>query len=443
MSKPVVRTLLPFASRFLPLLAAASILLAACGGGGGGGGNNLPDSVRIKGTFTGGAHASNRWYDRLYRWMVPRAHALDPTKVARVWTINLDTSYWSDPVIEGYFTVQAPKGKPVGLAFSGAAGQFLGYLSLGGGIDSLPLVRLDNVDAVDLATLNSSGRIVEPTRNPIDNLFRFSSDELKVVAQSNLLFANFLRNLDADRNGVMDVAEGRAYYFNISPAFIGGYFDNAPVASVLFPTVLGVPTIPNTRIFFTARDSTYPDNVWITGPPGSRIENLASFGYGDSIGHRIYGFRGYPGAPPAGSYSVVYKSLTLDMEAPDAVAAASNLLLPVPTVTLNDNGTIHKVTLSYRLPDGSAAAVDPGTFIDNSRGVSLGIGMKDDSIGILCPGESRPGYNSPPGLGVWTEHVLSCQNVPWDNVYGLGFTYRDIYNNERQIAWNNRTPSPP
>lgn len=422
--------------RYIMAVLPAALLVIACGGGGGGGGgNNIPNSITVTGTFTGGVHATNRWYHRFFELIAPTAYALDPGRVARVWTINVNGSSWSDPVVNGSFAVQAPKGMPVGFVFTGFANEYLGYLSLGNGIDSLPLVNVDNVNTIGLSTLNSRGTIVEPSHNPIGAELQFSAEELKSIAQSNLVFASLLRNLDADHNGILDMVEGRFFSLQVSFWVGAGHFDSG----MLTPTLEFPATVGATDLLFNARDSSYPDTVWITGPSGSPFNNTPSIGRGASPGLMGYLFARPSGVLAAGTYKVSYKGTMLDMIVPDLSSAPSRLLVPVPSVTLNADRTIRKVNLSYRLSDGSPATLDPGRILETGRGVSLQVQMKEGVTGPYCPGHSTGTgygvYDSGTGLGAWTEHVLACQDIPWDSVYGFWIGYRDAYGIGYMLGW--------
>jgi len=145
------------------------------------------------------------------------------------------------------------------------------------------------------------------------------------------------------------------------------------------------------------------------------------------------------GVLAAGTYQVFYKGTMLNMIIPDLSSAPSRLLIPVPSVTLNADRTIHKVNLSYRLSDGSPATLDPGRILETGRGVSLQVQMKEGVTGPYCPGHSSGTgygvYDSGTGFGAWTEHVLACQNIPWDSVYGFWFDYRDAYGIGYMLGW--------
>lgn len=169
-----------------------SLGLTACGDSGGGGGTPSPTAqgttVAVTGTFTGGAHAKSWWLNELWARLIREAYALDPNQVAKVIVFYQNNRFVVASVVNGTFSLQVETGAPVGMIFAGAANNYLGYLTLQNGIDTLPLTKLaSGVTAINLGTLSSSGLVVEPGNNPVGNQLPFSSEEQTALLATRLV----------------------------------------------------------------------------------------------------------------------------------------------------------------------------------------------------------------------------------------------------------------
>ena len=146
---------------------------SGCGGGGGSSddGGDGYNTLTIKGNFVNGSHVKNLWFDRLLGKINTPAYALDPNEVAKVMVFYKDGSYISSEVTDyGSFSIGVSKGDPAGMIFVGIGDNFLGYLTLGNGIDTLPLNSVsDDIVEIDLGILDSSDLIVKPSHNPLGN----------------------------------------------------------------------------------------------------------------------------------------------------------------------------------------------------------------------------------------------------------------------------------
>lgn len=400
--------------------------IVGTGGGNGGatGGNGgATNTVTIKGNILNGSHAKNLWYDRLLDKIHSPAHALDPNEVAKVMIFYQDGSHKFSKVTEdGNFSIQVDKSAPAGMIFVGAGDNFLGYLTLGDGIDTLPLNSIaDDVSEIDLGVLSSLGLIVEPSHNPLGNEIPLTPEEQKALAQCDDLFSSIVKNPDVDGNGIIDFLEGKFFGLQILYYVNEGSFDGN-----LSPTVNEPADITGYRLAFDATDAYRPDNVDFTGPPGSGLLNSTSTQsnvYPDRttyFSHYIHN----PSIPPAGQYTVDYKASTLTFTLPDQSAAPSNIVLPVPTVTLNDDRTIQKVNWVYRLGSGATAALDPLTIISK-------IELQIDGSGSPCGSYPQQGriYNSGWLSATTTGHVLTCQTLYWDDITRIYMAYEDLYGN--------------
>jgi hypothetical protein len=252
----------------LMLVAACASLLATCGGGGGGGdsggGGTPANTVAISGNFTGGSNAS--LFHRLLARIFPAAYALDVSQVTRVILISVDGGMTSANVTAGRFTINATKGSPVGVIFVGATNNFLGYMSLGNGIDTLPLGKVaSGTTTIDLQTLSSTGRTVTSLRNPIGQELPLTADEQTALKHANARFAEVVKSPDVNNNGIVDVLEDKYYSLTFFYEARAGTF-----GTNLTPTLEPV-TFRGYSLQVYVRDPNPPQTIFVTGPAGSGI----------------------------------------------------------------------------------------------------------------------------------------------------------------------------
>jgi hypothetical protein len=311
----------------------------------------------------------------------------------------------------------------------GASNNYLGYLTLNNGVDSIPLTKLGpNVTTIDLQTLSSIGSIVTPSHNPLGSELLLTSAEQTAIAQGDNFFASLIKNPDADGNGTIDFLEGKFFRPYITYFITGGNFGGN-----LTPVVT-TPAIDGYRFGLNAKDTNRPGAVSFTGPLGSGLSNAPS----DPLtimndDNTAYGspFVTSPAIPPAGQYLVSYKTGTLTFNITDQ-SSASNIILAVPAVTLNGNGTMNKVTWVYKPGSGGAATLDPQAVISS---VMLQIQGNGTPCASYPQGPTRI-YNAENLPATTVEHVLACQNLLWSNVTQIFMAYNDVYGNHNVVTWN-------
>lgn len=420
-----------YATVFSILLAVS---LSSCGSGGGsssgnGGGGN---TITIKGNFSGGTHVvQSPWLNRLFAWIIPPAHALNQNAVTKIMAFHGNGGYSVSNVTDGSFSIAVATGSPVGLISVGAGDSYLGYVSLQNGVDSIPLTKLgQNVSTIDLQTLSSSSSIVTPSYNPLGSELPLTSAEQTAIAQGDNFFAALIKNPDADGNGTIDFLDGKFFRPYITYFITGGAFGANHTPTVTIPA-----PIDGFRFGLHAKDAIRPGTVYFTGPAGSGLSNAPSaqppLVNTDST---AYGspYVTSPTIPPAGQYLVSYKTGTLTFDISDQSSAPSNVILAVPTVTLNGNGTINKVAWVYKPGSGGGATLDPLAVISS---VMLQIEGNGTPCAIYPQGASRI-YNAENLPATTVEHVLACQNLLWINVTQIFMAYNDVYGNHNVVTWN-------
>jgi hypothetical protein len=325
-------------------------------------------------------------------------------------------------IANGSFDIQPFKGKPIGLVFADASNHYLGYLTMGSGVDSMPLNMLDtDVTTIDLQSITITADTAIPGHNPVGNEIPMTAADITAYAFSNGIFATLLKNPDVDGDGIVDVLENSFYKYSISYGIKAGVFSSP---TDLTPTLNNPVTISGYSMDVIIHDPAGdPASVNMQGAPGSGIENVAltiipNGGIWDS-----YIFRpSVPGnIPPAGAYVVTYGSKTLTFNVPDQTIITKYMVIIVPTVILNADNTIHEITWTYKLSDGSTT-VDPKTTL-----LQIGVQLAGGSGGL---------YQYYSDAIEQTEHVLTDQTVPWSSVTLLDMTYNDIFGNNAVIGFD-------
>lgn len=394
-------------------------------------------SVVIKGRFQGaGGLTGALLLDRFIASVFTTAYALDPTMASKVIIFMAGGHHEISNVTNGSFAIEAETGSPVGLIFVGASNNFLGYLSLSNGIESLPLTNVaDNVTTIDLGTLSTSGLVVEPGRNLLGAELSLSLEEQTALAHGDDFFASVVRNPDVDGNGIIDFLEGRFYRPFITYFVNGGSFVNGVTPSIHTPA-----RIDGHRFCVGINDNegNLPSVIYFTGPQGSELSNAPSEpGTNHEANSMSYGspYVNNPSIPLAGTYSISYKTKTLIFNIASQSAAPSNIILAVPTLVLNENQTINRINWVYKLGSGGDA-LNPQSIIES-------IELQISGRGIPCSNYPQQGriYNSGMLSANTTGHLLSCQNLQWQDVDGIGMAYNDVYGNHYVVTWSHSNQS--
>ena len=410
------------------LMIALVLTILSCGGSGGGGSSSSttpgPSSteITVNGTF-GGSNAKSTWYDRALASLTSKAFALNPGLVSKVLVFRAQThDYRTAAVANGSFSIKVEKGNPFGIIFAGSANEYLGYLTLKNGVESLPIGRVKSgVYTIDLGTLSSLGTVVEPSNNPLDNEVPLTPDEQKILAQFGGLFSSIVKNPDVDGNGAIDFLEGKKYFLEIIYNVRGGIFQGG-----LTPVI--DPQLERYQIHSFANFSNCPaSGVTISGPQGSAFENPTAMEYeniGSYCSHKVLSALGNPTPLEEGSYKITYPDRQLTFPIPDQTSFASNIVLITPTVVLEDSGVIQKIKWSYNLANGNP--LNPESIITQIQ-VTLA-DLQFTAQGLY----SSPLINS----ASTTEIDLSTRNILWDDVGCVNTSYYDVYGNGYTLKWD-------
>jgi hypothetical protein len=385
----------------------------------------------IKGNFNGGSNTRNLSpMDYLASLLGGGEvlYALDPLTVAKVAVFQGNNGFVISDVVNGGFSIPTQAGKPSGMIFIGATGNFLGYLTLSSGMDTIPLnMTSDNVNTIDLQALSSSGGIVEPGHNPVGSEIPMTSNDIIAYAFGNGPYASVIKSPDVDGDGIVDITTGFFYRYFISYDVGAGTFGPDLTATMASPIAM---TCYRLGIKVTDPNGNFPESISINGAAGSGLEggvpNDLTFHSPDGSMTSYYsGCVPAPSIPPAGAYLVSYKTKTLTFNVPDQANVTKDLAIPVPSVILNADGTINSITWQYRLGNGTDA-VDPRALVDT-------IGVQVDVLINTVAVQSYSAYNLP---GSTTSHTLSNQGINWNMVTGILLGYTDVFGDNINVNWS-------
>jgi len=335
----------------------------------------------------------------------------------------------------GKFSIDVEKSLPLVLIFLSDSNDYLGYVTLGKGIDTFPMTKTaEGVVTIDLQDLSLSNNTLSPSHNPLGSEIQLTPEEEALVAQIDDFFASMAKNPDRDGNGEVDFLEGKFFSICITYFIDGGVF-----GSNLSPAVYKPAYIEGYRLSFGAIDADRPYAVVFNGPEGSGLSNAISeqsIVLLENENETMYGSPLIPEAfPPAGEYIVTYKGEDLSFEIPDQSSAPSRIVLAVPTVTLNEDGTINKISWKY-MSGGGSGTIDP-------KGI-----MSEIMIQISGTGSPYKDYPQPDMMYVseWipattTEHVLPTQKIKWSEVTRICMAYNDVYRNHYVVTWRKNVGS--
>jgi hypothetical protein len=410
------------AKNHLLSLMAFLLIQTGCGGGGKGvpaqnGGSGPGPSGKI--TLSG-------------RFAPPTASDSTPgsasgTSVATITTVIIfDTNgnYSTAPVTNGAFAIPVDTAAPVGMIFAGAANNFLGYMTLGNGINSLPLTVLkDGTTSIDLQTLTASGNVFTPGHNPLGTDLPLTAQEQSAFAQCNSLFSAIVQNPDLDGNGAIDMLEGKCYRVFVSYGVKAMSFNGA-----LTPTLPGALSIQYFNLSVMTTDLSDSGPATVTGPVGSGLVNAAC---SVSVQNTQLFYNVYPNlgssptpVPMAGTY--VFRTAlgkTLTIAVPDQSSANARIVVAVPTVTPSA-GNVNRIDWVYKTV-GNNNAIAPAAVI-NTLIVSI-----DHPLGSRSFNSS----NLPSSI---TSLTLTNLAVPWDSSTCLYMAYNDVFDNHYVVSFNNQ-----
>lgn len=160
-------------------------------------------------------------------------------------------------VKNGKFSIGVQTGTPAFLIFAGVSDNYLGYLCLRDGFESIPLVKIsENISTIDLQDILLSNKIGSPTHNPLGNEIMLTEEEQLILSFLDDFFYPIVRNPDVDGNGKMDFLENKFYRLQILWFYRGGNFGNNLTPSYSIPL-----QYDGWKLAFSAQEANHPQSV--------------------------------------------------------------------------------------------------------------------------------------------------------------------------------------
>ncbi len=332
-------------------VALLSILsFTGCGGGGGSSNTNISqDTINIRGDFNTGTNTS--LLDKLFNIFSMPAYALDASLVSKVIVFYANGEYSVKNIVNGKLDLNIKKDSPLVLCFADDSNNYLGYLTLGGGIDALPVSLLkDNVNEIDLGSLSSTSTIVTSSFD-INNTDSFEG--ISSIGSSLATLDDFLstkaKNADMDKNGKIDILENKN--FRITPTyFINGGDYNITSNTLVLKT--GNDLLNGYKIFFDSQDTNPPSTITFIFPDNSQVNDDGSPKL-RSNGENTYfsQFISNPKNPPSGNYKINYGGTELKFSLSNQDNFKDNIIIAKPNFVFDNLGKLTRISWVWEKPN--------------------------------------------------------------------------------------------
>jgi len=389
------------------LLAAIVLSFAGCGGDDG----TTPDpdgaTMAVTGTFAQPAGKAGT-----------EMTTIMPADVTTVYSIRDDGQVKSASVNDQSFSLELEMDQAYCLVFTDATEMQFGYLSLGNGVDCLPLTNIDEeVGVIDFQNLVPNGEVYEPTENPLGGLIALSPLEQTLLGRQDDFFTAVLHNPDVDGDGRYDFLDHDYFGLFFTGWVMLGSFDAGLTAA---PRPNPLADGYGFALGLNVRDDDPPASPVFVLPDGTQYSTDYRREYSPTdvtfgsaqIEDRL---------PTAGTYLVqcgAERTLTF----PDMDPSCDFIpFAVVPTVSLNNDGTLHEVSWAFFDSQGQQLAAVPSGLIQ--------------SISVQIMLSAGGGYNE---YGIplsQTRHVLTDQNMAWSEVERVDMALRDVLGNDLLQIW--------
>jgi hypothetical protein len=405
-------------------VASSLLALAACGGSGGSDGSNVSSNegtIKISGTLPA---QTISFATKLLSIFMPSAYAFSITDVSKVIVFSRSGYYHTADVVNGSFSVDATLNEPVILVFAGVTNNYLGYYELPNGLGSIPLVSVKSgVSTIDLGSLSIASQVVTSSNNPLDQT-DLDNNAKATITKTGQFFASMAKNIDADGNSIVDVLEKK--YYRIQPLFFVDTqsFDQQGQLTGSAPSQL----VNSYKIAFDFSENGSAEGI------SSVIFNGGGLSNAVSTQSNTYATRTTFFSPlissnsfPQDNYTVGVGGKTLTFNLPAQSTLDDGVLLPVPSLTIDSNGLLTKISiLSFTNKLGQTIA-NPKALISSNLQIQI------DGSGTACGNYPQPGrmFNSS-DLSKSTDFSVTpgCASLTMNKIDRIYFVYNDLFGNQ-------------
>lgn len=342
--------------------------------------------------------------------------------------------YKTAEVTNGTFTITIDEKSPGGIAFLDADNNYMGYLSLANGLDSIPTQAIsDETGEIDLGKISfTSDGIGEPSQNPFEKM---DTSKKSVLEAAGSFFGALVRSpgyIEQMVKGDLKIDFGLMYFTDggtINKNGKGSLNDGNQIGAHRFNVGFEpeYDNFKNLKVDYPIDDN--GNDVLLEVTPEkindgeSSPEGVSFAGVGPD--ERFTG----AAIPPAGKYQI-YSGNDFDftITMPDIKDdAQNNLVFPVPKFNINTEGIVESIEWEYR--NKNDYVVDkPAEIVDNLE-IQLEAKVKDND-------QLKGNYD-------WTSHgriadiklrdisktkyEFTDKTIYWEDVGGLNMAYDDIF----------------
>lgn len=354
------------------------------------------------------------------------------------------------------FSLEVERNKPSGIVFLNDSDEYLGFLTLENGLDSIPAQFVEEkTEEIDFGEIDFKDEEGIPANNPIGDEINVNESERNLLAFSDSFFAATLRNPE-----VIELLAGDELdEFSLSIAYHFDhikYWDWEDYNTINFNKMIGkeiegedgtYPYFQMHRYRLSTRGREfdpeevvlkYPDNdVWSSITDEPQNDDPHYFHFNGIYSHELDDTNILSSYAPGGEYIFKLNDLEIPVEIPadlkDQTQKNSFLALPSFHLVENDEGLeiIDEITLEYKTKNGNDLSSD---FVENilstkddTSGIELYLFIKDGSGHgekieevRLDPGEKR---YSPENDMAWEVP----EDIEADEFYRLTVEYHDFY----------------
>ena len=332
------------------------------------------------------------------------------------------------------FDVELSREEPTGIAFIDKNNNFVGYLSLGDGLASLPAQAISNdTGEIDLGAISFSNNKGVPEKNPVGKEVNITKKEKMTLAAANSFFAAVVSSPDVIENFIL---EGKKIKFGLRYFPAHNYFETGEDQALLKKENLEIMThrlgIAYSEDFggWEIGDTVtidYPDDSTTVDVEVKEEDGVGFPGVGLKERATIEG----PPIPPAGKYNISGGDLQFAINIPSIEQEAkSNLVFPVPKVNLDSENRITDISWEYKT--GDKTSLENPEKILNSIDIQINAVSTDNSelVGdyeFTQHSETRI-YNSG-NLEIEKDNSLTLENeeIYWQDVKNINMAYDDVY----------------
>lgn len=342
-----------------------------------------------------------------------KSAGFDAKSATKVLLFNISGKPTLADINNGTFSIQVNKDQPVGLIFTNEAKNFLGYLKLSDGIASLPLNYLnDTVSVVNLGDLTTDGTTVSAGNNILTLSMNMSQDQIQGYRYANINFSAAVKNPDTDRNGIIDLLEGKFYRLAYIYFGNGGNYNKTP-------SRLSNINLDAFRLMFFTSDSNTPEGVTFSNLIGSN--SYPTNTKGGNTNHTIYWSEVFPvNSPLNAQCQVLYNNQLLYFDLPTISSTINTSIYIFPTLNYDSSGKLNKVSWEYY--SGTT-----GGQVDATKIIT-------DIIVQFDSGSSRI-YDSS-NLGPEHKEAIISNPIVASTITNFHMAYNDIFGNHVVVSYH-------